>query len=103
MDVVYGHLEEAMKWSVAEAKQRLSELLRTAAKEPQTISSRSRPVAVVIDAAAFEEFKAWQAARRARTLATAFDELRSLAASAGYVLSLPKRRNRRSGLGGTRG
>lgn len=85
-----------MKWNVAEAKQRLSELLRSAAKEPQTILSRSRPVAVVVDAEAFEQFKAWQAARRARTLAETFDELRSLAASEGYVLPLPERRNRRN-------
>ena len=85
-----------MKWNVAEAKQRLSELLRTAAKEPQTILSRSRPVAVVIDAETFEEFKGWQAARRARTLAEAFEELRSLAASSDYVLTLPKRRDRRN-------
>ena len=91
-----------MKWNVAEAKQRLSELLRTAAKEPQTILSRSRPVAVVVGAEAFEEFKAWQAARRARTLAEAFEELRSLAASADYVLPLPQRRNRRNAFAGAR-
>ena len=92
-----------MKWNVAEAKQRLSELLRTAAKEPQTILSRSRPVAVVIAAETFEEFHAWQAERRARTLAQAFDELRSLAASDDYVLAVPRRRNRRNGFSGARG
>lgn len=84
------------KWSVAQAKQRLSELLRTAAKEPQTISSRSRPVAVVVGAATFEEFKAWQAGRRAPTLAEAFDELRSLAASEDYALPLPERKDRKN-------
>ena len=92
-----------MKWNVAEAKQRLSELLRTAAKEPQTILSRSRPVAVVIVAETFEEFKGWQAARRARTLAEAFEVLRSLAASRDYMLTLPKRRNRRNAFSGARG
>lgn len=90
------------KWSVAEAKQRLSALLRTAAKEPQTILSRSRPVAVVVDAETFEQFKAWQAARRAPTLAEAFDELRSLAASEDYVLPRPKRRDRRNAFVGAR-
>ena len=92
-----------MKWSVAEAKQRLSELLRTAAKEPQTILSRSRPVAVVVDAETFEEFKVWQQGREARTLADAFDELRSLAAADDYVLTLPRRRNRPDGFGRARG
>ena len=92
-----------MKWSVAEAKQRLSELLRTAAKEPQTILSRARPVAVVVDAETFEEFKAWQQGREARTLADAFDELRSLAAGDDYALTLPRRRNRPDGFGRKRG
>jgi prevent-host-death family protein len=90
------------KWNVAEAKQRLSELLRNAAKEPQTIVSRSRPVAVVVDPEAFERFKTWQNAQRARTLAEAFDELRSLAASEDYVLSLPERRDRRNAFAGAR-
>jgi prevent-host-death family protein len=90
------------KWNVAEAKQRLSELLRSAAKEPQTILSRARPVAVVVDPARFEEFKAWQSARRARTVAEAFEELRSLAASVDYELPLPERRNRRNAFAGAR-
>jgi prevent-host-death family protein len=90
------------KWNVAEAKQRLSELLRSAAKEPQTILSRTRPVAVIVDPETFEEFKAWQTARRARTLAEAFDELRSLTASLDYALPLPERRNRRNAFVGAR-
>lgn len=90
-------------WNVAEAKQRLSELLRAAAREPQTILSRSRPVAVVVDAETFEEFRAWQASRRARTLAEAFEELRSVAGPTGSVLSLPRRRNRKDGFRGARG
>ncbi len=87
-----------MQWSVAEAKQRLSELLRSAAKEPQTIFSRSRPVGVVVDPEVFEGFKAWQAAR-ARTLAEAFDELRSLASTTGYLLPVPRRSNRKNAFG----
>jgi prevent-host-death family protein len=90
-----------MKWSVAAAKQRLSELLRAAAREPQAILSRSRPVAVVVAPEAFEEFAAWQAARRTRTVAEAFDEMRA-SAPAGYALKLRSRRNRRSGFPGGR-
>ena len=41
-----------------------------------------------------EEFKAWQTARRARTLAETFDELRALAAPDHDVLRLPRRRDR---------
>ena len=85
-----------MVWRVAEAKQRLSEVLRSAADEPQTIYSRSRLIAVVVAGATFEEFKAWQAERRARTVGAAFAELRSLAADSGYVLAVPRRKNRRN-------
>jgi prevent-host-death family protein len=60
-----------MAWKVAEARQRLSEVLRNAAQEPQTIYRRSRPVAVVVAGETFEEFKAWRAERRARTVAFA--------------------------------
>jgi prevent-host-death family protein len=88
-----------MKWSVAQAKQRLSELLRSVDKEPQTIFNRSRPVAVVVGPDTFARFKTWQSEREARTVAKAFDELRSLAASSGYVLRLPERKDRKSDWG----
>lgn len=90
-----------MAWSVAEAKQRLSEVLRNAAKEPQTIENRSRPVAVVVSAEAFLEFDAWRAARKARSVAEAFAELRSLAAADRYRLELPRRINGRDGFSGS--
>jgi prevent-host-death family protein len=89
-------------WSVAEAKQRLSEVLRNAATEPQTIKNRSRPVAVVVSADAFEEFEAWRASRSARSVGAAFAELRGLAGESGYRLPLPPRKDRRSGLSGSR-
>ena len=85
-----------MAWNVAEAKQRLSEVLRSAAKEPQTICSRSRPVAVVVAGATFEEFRVWQAERKARTVGAAFAELRSLTRGSPYVLAAPKRKDRRN-------
>ena len=39
-----------MSWSIAQAKQRFSELLRQAAEAPQLIFNRERMVAAVIDA-----------------------------------------------------
>jgi len=83
-----------MAWNVGAAKQRLSEVLRRAVQEPQTICSRSRPMAVVVAGETFEEFRAWQAERKARTVGAAFAELRSLARSSGYVLAVPKRKDR---------
>jgi prevent-host-death family protein len=83
-----------MEWKVAEAKQRLSELLRTAAHEPQTIVSRSRAVAVVVDVGTFEQFKAWQSGQQGKTVAEAFAELRAVAGP-GAALGVPRRHNRR--------
>lgn len=89
-----------MTWSVAAARQKFSQLLRSAAQEPQTIRSRSRLVAVVLAPDQFKEFEAWRADRQARSLGDAFAELRSLAAHSGYRLRLPGRRDRRNGFGG---
>lgn len=85
-----------MVWNVAEAKQRLSQVLRDAVQEPQTIYSRSRPVAVVVAGKTLEEFRAWQAERNARTVGTAFAELRSLARGSGSVFVVPRRKSRRN-------
>lgn len=85
-----------MAWKVAEAKQRLSEVLRSAAREPQTIYSRSRPVAVVVAGETFEEFRVWQAERKARTVGAAFAELRSLTKGSRYMLAVPRRKDRRN-------
>jgi prevent-host-death family protein len=89
-----------MAWSVAEAKQKLSEVLRSAAREPQVIENRSRRVAVVVAPEAFEEFEAWRDRRNARSVGDAFSELRQVAADSGYRLALPRRRDRRSGFPG---
>ena len=85
-----------MAWNVAAAKQQLSQVLRDALQEPQTIYSHSRPVAVVVGGEMFEEFKAWQTERSARTVGATFAELRSLAGGAGYRLAIPRRKDRRN-------
>jgi len=90
-----------MTWNVTEAKRRLSEVLRRAAQEPQTICRRSLPVAVVVAGETLEEFRAWQAERHAQSVGTAFADLRSLVRGSGYVLADPKRKNRRNTLSKT--
>lgn len=76
-----------MNWNVAQAKQRLSELIREAAHEPQLIYNRNQPVAAVIAAEELAEYQAWKAANEAqprKTLAEEFDVLRQLLIDAGY-------------------
>ncbi|MBI4741302.1 MAG: type II toxin-antitoxin system Phd/YefM family antitoxin [Betaproteobacteria bacterium] len=83
-----------MNWNVAQAKQRLSEMIREAAHEPQMITNRNRPVAALIaaeDLAGYAMWKSGQAASRQTTLGEAFAELRRLAAGAPDPLPDPDR------------
>jgi prevent-host-death family protein len=79
-----------MVWKVGEAKQRFSEVLRRAEKEPQVIQNRDRVVAVVMSPAAAET----RGKKLAPSMRTALAELRGIAAEAGYELTLPARRDR---------
>ena len=67
--------EAAMTWNIATAKQQFSEVVRLTAEEPQAIYNRDKPVAVMVSAETFEQFKQWQAQRKRPTLAQQFDEL----------------------------
>ena len=87
-----------MDWKVAEAKQKFSDVVRRAAKEPQLIYNRDRLVAVVIDAESFDEFKTWQKHVSQASLADAFDELRRVAKEERYKLVVSRRKDRRNAL-----
>lgn len=65
-----------MNWSVAQAKQRLSELLRATVDEPQRIYNRRRLVAAVIDRESFEEFSRWREREKQQSLGDEFAKLR---------------------------
>ena len=85
-----------MNWSVAEAKEQLSEVLRRAATRPQTITKRARDIAVVVDAGEFREFQQWKNAGGKKTVAQAFEDLRRISGTRGPALKAPARRNRRT-------
>ena len=64
-------------------------------EEPQAIYNRDKPVAVLISAQEYEEFKAWQAQKKRPTLAEQFDEIRALLAARGEDgIELPPRTTR---------
>lgn len=83
-----------MRWKVAEAKQRLSEVIRSAANEPQLIYNRGRLVAAVVDPKTLQAFESWQQKKKGISVADAFAELRRVAAEEGYELELPTRQDR---------
>lgn len=85
-----------MNWSVAEAKEQLSEVLRRAATRPQTITKRARDIAVVVDVQEFREFQQWKNAGGKKTVAQAFEDLRRISGAGGPALLAPPRRNRRT-------
>ena len=81
-----------MHWNIALAKQRLSELIRDTAREPQVIYNRDSPVAVVIAAEELTEYSAWKRDRaRQTTLAEEFDRLRDLAGGHHDPMPVPDR------------
>jgi len=83
-----------MRWNVADAKQRFSEVVRSVKDEPQLIFNRDRLVAAVVDAESWQAFQAWQTRQRQVSLAEAFDELRHMAAEESYELEVPERLDR---------
>jgi PHD/YefM family antitoxin component YafN of YafNO toxin-antitoxin module len=86
-------LENPMNWSVAHAKQRLSELIRRARTEPQLVFRRKELVAVVVNPAAWDQLREDEA-RSQRTLGAAAAEVRQILVEEGYELEVPERRDR---------
>jgi prevent-host-death family protein len=82
-----------MRWKVAQAKQKLSEVLRCAEAEPQEIFNRDRVVAVVLGAKDMKAFRNWQA-ERDPSLAEALAEARRICAEEDYTLPVEPRRDR---------
>lgn len=85
-----------MRWKIGQAKQRFSEVVRRAAKEPQLICNRDRVVAAVVDARSAEDLRALRDRESQRSLADSFDELRALLGREHLTLKVPPRRNRRN-------
>jgi hypothetical protein len=83
-------------WTVAYAKERLSEVLREAQREPQPIFNRDRLVAIVLNPEEFAAFEAWRRRKQAGSLADAFRELRDLCREEGHELTSPERIDRRN-------
>ena len=80
-------------WGIARARSRFSELLESAAREPQYLYNRGRRVGVVVSPEDYERFRRLEAAHQ-RSLYDAFAELRDLCREQGYELDVEPRRDR---------
>jgi hypothetical protein len=85
-----------MKWSVAKARERFSELLRKAAVEPQQIYNRERLVAAVLGPESFREMSESLERTARRTLKESFAEMRKVMAEEDYKLDIPPRKSRKN-------
>ncbi len=83
-----------MKWRVAQAKQRFSELVQAALSEPQPIYKRDRLMAFVVAADLFQEFLEWRQQRQNKSVADAFIAVRQAAVEENFVLEIPSRVDR---------
>ena len=83
-----------MDWKVAEAKQRLSEVIRAAEEEPQWLYNRDRLVAAVVEPEAFREFLVWRERAERPSIGAAFSEFRKLCTEEQYALEIPSRQDR---------
>ena len=83
-------------WNIASAKQQFSEVVRLTAEEPQAIYNRDKPVAVLVSAEDFEEFKQWKAQQAKPSLLELFADLRAalIADGAQDGIELPPRTTR---------
>ena len=83
-----------MNWKVADAKQKLSEVIRAAEGEPQWLYNRDRLVAAVVEPATLQEFLAWRERSQRPSLSEVFSDLRRLCSEEHYTLEHPARNDR---------
>jgi hypothetical protein len=87
-------LDECMPWKVAQAKQRLSEVIRMAEKEPQILQNRDRVVGAVIASEDVAPYLAWRQSHRERSVADLLAEASRICADTKYVFEVPPRATR---------
>ena len=84
------------KWTIAEARKRFSEVIESAAAEPQPIYKRERLVAALVDPETFAEFLRWKEEKAGRSIASAFVELRELCKAEDYEFYFEERQDRQN-------
>lgn len=83
-----------MDWKIGQAKQRFSEVVQNSAEEPQFIYNRENPVAVVISAEKYKEFREWDNKKNTMNLNDRFAELREILSEEKITLNFGKRKSR---------
>lgn len=83
-----------MDWNISQAKQKFSEVVHAAGKEPQLIYNRNKIVAAVIDVESYKEYLKYAKTKDDRSIGSIFKELRDICNEEKYALTIPERKNR---------
>ncbi len=81
-------------WNIATARRRFSDVVRSAAREPQALYNRGQIVAAVVDADELRAFQEWKASQSQRSLGDAFKDLRAICLAEHYELAVAQRADR---------
>lgn len=84
-----------MKWTIAKAKNKFSELIRNAQKEPQLVYNRDKLIAAIISAEEYNEIQSIKVKEQKKTLLDFFNEFKDACIKEHYTLEIPKRINRK--------
>ena len=83
-----------VNWKIAQAKQRLSEVIRRAEREPQILLNRDKPVAAVVTAQELDRYLAWRDQAAKPTLAESIAEAQRICEEEAYTFEAPPRSDR---------
>ena len=83
-----------MDWNISQAKQKFSEVVYAAGKEPQLIYNRNKVVAALIDVESYQAYLEYTQVKNKISIGSRFKELRTICAEEEYALTLPERKNR---------
>ncbi|MEM7602933.1 MAG: type II toxin-antitoxin system Phd/YefM family antitoxin [Verrucomicrobiota bacterium] len=81
-------------WKLSEAKTHFSEVVASVKKEPQVITSRQKPVAVLVDFDGFEELQALKKAAERPSITELLVELKEIYEDEQAEFELPQRIDR---------
>ena len=81
-------------WTIARARQQLSTLIESAAREPQAVYRRSKLVAAVVSPGVYQRTARDREAAAQPKLSDALAELRTICQQEAYRLPLSRRRDR---------
>ncbi len=85
-----------MKWSIASAKNKFSELIRNVQNEPQLVYNRDKLIAVIVSAEEYNHIKAIKDKENKKTLLDFFNEFKEACSKEHYTLEIPRRLNRKA-------